>query len=81
MLACGADAPPYCRNLKDAPDCPPELRVFAGKQVRGALAGRAIKPFDRKELPSAALCEVWKKEGFTVLLPSGDGVDWHFTVA
>jgi len=74
-----------CRELKDSPDCPPQLKIFAGKQVRGALAGRIIKPMDRKVMSSKDLCDVWKKAGYTVLLPSGDGLGWksscHFTVA
>ena len=74
-----------CRDLKDSPDCPPQLKIFAGKQVRGALAGRIIKPVDRKVMSSKDLCDVWEKAGYTVLLPSGDGLGWksscHFTVA
>jgi hypothetical protein len=74
-----------CRELKDSPDCPPQLKIFAGKQVRGALAGRIIKPMDRKVMSSKDLCDLWKKAGYTVLLPSGDGLGWksscHFTVA
>ena len=74
-----------CRELKDSPDCPPELKIFTGKQVRGALAGRIIKPVDKTSISSHKLCELWKKAGYTVLLPSRDGLGWksscHFTVA
>ena len=74
-----------CRELKDSPDCPPQLKIFAGKQVRGALAGRIIKPVDSKVISSENLCDEWQEAGYTVLLPSGDGLGWksscHFTVA
>jgi hypothetical protein len=73
-----------CKDLKDRSDCPPELKIFAGKQVRGALAGRIIKPAETG-ISSEDLCDKWKKMGYTVLLPSGDGLGWksrcHFTVA
>ena len=62
-----------CRDLKDSPDCPPELKIFAGKQVWGALAGRIVKPVDRKAISAEALCDLWNTLGYTVLLPSGDG--------
>ena len=69
--------------MKDRPDCPPELRMFAGKQVRGALAGRVIKPMDAAAISARELCELWM-ESYIVLLPSGDGLGWksscHFTV-
>ena len=57
--------------------------MFAGKQVRGALAGRLIKPMDAAAISARELCELWM-ESYTVLLPSGDGLGWksscHFTV-
>ena len=72
-----------CSKLKDRADCPPELKMFAGKQVRGALAGRVIKPVDAAAISARELCELWM-ESYTVLLPSGDGLGWksscHFTV-
>ena len=72
-----------CSKLKDRADCPPELKMFAGKQVRGALAGRVIKPVDAAAISARELCELWM-ETYTVLLPSGDGLGWksscHFTV-
>jgi len=72
-----------CSKLKDRADCPPELKMFAGKQARGALAGRVIKPVDATAISARELCELWM-ESYTVLLPSGDGLGWksscHFTV-
>ena len=72
------------RGLKDGPDCPPALGIFTGKQLRGALAGRVIKPVDKTEFSSETLCASLKEKGYTVLLPSGDGMGWqsscHFTV-
>ena len=57
--------------------------MFAGKQVRGALAGRVIKPMDAAAISARELCELWM-ESYIVLLPSGDGLGWksscHFTV-
>ena len=71
------------RDVKDSPSCPPELKIFAGKQVIGALAGRIIKPIDNSMSPKQ-LAELWKKMGYVVLLPSGEGMCWesscHFTV-
>ena len=76
-----SDAASRCSKLKDSPDCPPELKIFAGKQVRGALAGRVIKPWDAAAISAQELCEHWM-ERYTVLLPNGLG--WksscHFTV-
>jgi hypothetical protein len=71
--------------LKDRPDCPPELKMFAGKKVFGALAGRIIKSVVNPQVSSQTLCAQWEQQGFTVLLPSGDGLSWmsscHFTVS
>ena len=57
--------------------------MFAGKEVRGALAGRVIQPMDAAAISARELCELWM-ESYTVLLPSGDGLGWksscHFTV-
>ena len=56
--------------------------MFAGKQVRGALAGRVIKPMDVAAISARELCELWM-ESYIMLLPS-DGLGWksscHFTV-
>jgi hypothetical protein len=71
------------RKWKDRPDCPPELKIFAGKRVIGALAGRVIKPADKSISPKE-LAGLWKDMGYVVLLPSGEGLCWesscHFTV-
>ena len=59
--------------------CPPELKIFAGKRVISALAGRMariIKPIDNSMSPKQ-LAELWKKMGYVVLLPSGEGMCWE----
>ena len=71
------------RKWKDRPNCPPELKIFSGKRVIGALAGRMIKPIDKSISPKQ-LSDLWKEMGYVVLLPSGEGMCWesscHFTV-
>jgi hypothetical protein len=52
------------------------LQVFTGKEVHGALAGRIIKPVE-KTLSPKDLSEHWKALGYTVLLPSGEGLGWQ----
>lgn len=83
VRSCGSCLTQLRRELNDRPDCPPELKVFAGKRVIGALAGRVIKPIDKSFAPKT-LAELWKKMGYVVLLPSGEGLGWesscHFTV-
>ena len=58
------------------PDCPPELRVFAGKRILPVLAGRIIRPVSTV-CTAEHLVAVWRAAGISVLLPSGDGLGFH----
>ena len=58
---------------KDAPNCPPELRVFAGRLVMPVLAGRIIKPIAASYTTDAFLTEL-RSAGVSLLLPSGSGL-------
>lgn len=55
-------------RVKDLPTCPPHLRIFSGKPVRGVLAGHAVNPL---YLTKAQLEQVWADQGILVLLPGG----------
>jgi hypothetical protein len=62
--------------VKDAADCPPELRMFAGKRIIPVLAGRIIKP-PNKGVTAEELVAEWRVAGISLLLPSGDGRGFH----
>lgn len=60
---------------KDAPDCPPELRVFAGRRIVPVLAGRIFKPIS-KTYTTAAFMAALRREGVSLLLPNGSGLNF-----
>ena len=76
--ACLTQPPhPILRSeLKDKLDCPPELRMFAGKRIIPVLAGRIIKPLD-KSITAEQLVAEWRAAGISLLLPSGAGLGFH----
>ena len=63
-------------ELKDAPDCPPELRMFAGKRIVSVLAGGIIKPLT-PQLTAEQLVQQWRAAGIALLLPSRAGLGFH----
>ena len=66
-----------CRSkLKDAPDCPAEMRMFAGKRIIPVLAGRIIKPLS-SGWTAEELTEEWRAAGVVLLLPSGQGLGFQ----
>ena len=60
-------------QLKDAPDCPPELRMFAGKRIVSVLAGSIVKPLT-PQLTAEQMVQQWRAAGISLLLPSGAGL-------
>ena len=61
-------------QLKDAPDCLPELRMFAGKRILPVLAGSVVKPLTPQLLTAEQLVQQWRAAGISLLLPSGAGL-------
>lgn len=67
-----ADLPMYRArsHWKDRPDCPTELRQFAGKRIIPVLAGRVVKSMDG--LSQEYLEADWRHAGVSLYLPNGD---------
>lgn len=65
-----------CSALKDAPDCPPELRIFTGRRIMPVLAGRIIKPIDG-DWTVEEMVEEWQAAGIRLLLPNGKNLGFQ----
>ena len=63
-------------DVKDASDCPPKLRMFAGKRIIPVLAGRIVKPLN-KGLTAEELVAEWRAAGISLLLLSSEGLGFH----
>lgn len=59
--------------MKDLPSCPPNLRLFSGKPLKGVLCGQAVNPLVTTKTDLEAK---WAAQGIIVLLPGGGDLEF-----
>lgn len=87
LVPCGVRTPSPAEELDAKVLAEPRLTLAAAGVFDrcSLLVDTESIAVDKKAISSEALCDLWKMLGYTVLLPSGDGLTWtsscHFTVA